>query len=162
MRNTTEDLPYLLGFTLPRETQTTYASPSQPIGSYPYPYKPPQAIQTPRLILHEPNTDANLVNPLMVLDLNDPTENEKLHQNEAQEKYELLEERLRAMEGINISGGVDATKLSLVHGLVIPHKFKTPVFDKYDGTKCPTVHLMMYCRKMSAHTDNDKLLIYCF
>ena len=65
------------------------------------------------------------------------------------------------MEGINISGGVDATKLSLVHGLVIPHKFKTPVFDKYDGTKCPTVHLMMYCRKMSAHTDNDKLMIYC-
>ena len=78
------------------------------------------------------------------------------------EKYELLEERLRAVEGINILGGVDAVELSLVQGLIIPHKFKTHVFDKYSGTKCPTTHLMMYCRKMSAHTDNDKLLIYCF
>ena len=53
------------------------------------------------------------------------------------------------MEGINIPGGVDAVELSLVHGLVIPHKFKTPVFDKYDSTKCLTAYLTMYCRKMS-------------
>ena len=44
----------------------------------------------------------------MVLDLHDPTEKKKLHQNEVQEKYELLEERLRAIEGINIPRGVDA------------------------------------------------------
>ena len=162
MRNTAKDLPDLLDFTLPRETQTTYASSSQPIGSYPYPYGPPQAIQTPRLVLHEPNTDANLVKPLMALDLDDPVENKNLHQNDAQEKYELLEERLRAVKGINISRGVDAAELCLVHDLVIPYKFKTPLFNKYDGTKCPTMHLMMYCRKISAHTDNDKLMIYCF
>ena len=66
------------------------------------------------------------------------------------------------MEGINITGSLDATELSLVPGLVIPHKFKTLTFDKYDGTKCSTTHLMMYCRKMSAYTDNDKLLIHCF
>ena len=66
------------------------------------------------------------------------------------------------MKGINIPRSLDATELSLVSGLVIPHKFKTSTFDKYDGTKCPMTHLMMYCRKMSAYTDNDKLLIYCF
>ena len=55
IRNTGENLPCSTGFTLPRETQTTYALPSQPIGSYPYPYRPPQVIQTLRLILHEPN-----------------------------------------------------------------------------------------------------------
>ena len=66
------------------------------------------------------------------------------------------------MEGISISGSIDAVELSLVLGLVIPHKFKTPTFDKYDGTKCLTTHLMMYCRKMLAYIDNDKLLIYCF
>ena len=66
------------------------------------------------------------------------------------------------MEGINILGGIGVAKLSLVHGLVIPHKFKTHVFNKYDGTKCLTMHLTMYCRKMLAHTDNDKLLTYCF
>ena len=73
----------------------------------------------------------------MVLDLDDLIEKEKLHQNEAQEKYEILKERLRTVEGINIPGGVDAVELSLVHGLVIPHKFKTLVFNKYDSTKCP-------------------------
>ena len=66
------------------------------------------------------------------------------------------------MEGINILGSLDATELSLVSGLVIPHQFKTLTFDKYDGTKCPNKHFTMYCRKMSAYTDNDKLLIYCF
>ena len=66
------------------------------------------------------------------------------------------------MKGINILGSLDATKLSLVSGLVIPHKFKTPTFDKYDDTKCLTTHLTMYYRKMSAYIDNDKLMIYCF
>ena len=66
------------------------------------------------------------------------------------------------MEGIDIYGSLDVTELSLVPSLVIPHKFKTPTFDKYDGTKCPTTHLTMYCRKMSAYIDNDKLLIYYF
>ena len=69
---------------------------------------------------------------------------------------------MRAMEGISIHGSIDAAELSLVPGLVIPYKFKTPTFDKYDDTKCPTTHLTMYYRKMSAYTDNDKLLIYCF
>ena len=73
-----------------------------------------------------------------------------------------MEERLRAVEGINILGGIDASELSLVHGFVIPRKFKILDFDKYDGTKCPSAHFMMYCRKMSVHTDNGKFLIYFF
>ena len=52
---------------------------------------------------------------------------------------------MRAMEGINIPGNIDAVELSLVLGLVILHKFKTPTFDKYDDTKCPSTHLTMYC-----------------
>ena len=54
----------------------------------------------------EPNSGVNLVNPIVVLDLYDPAKKEKLQQNDAQEKYDLLEERLRAVEGINILGGV--------------------------------------------------------
>ena len=69
---------------------------------------------------------------------------------------------MRAMEGINILESLDAIELRLVLGLVIPHKIKTPTFDKYDGTKCLTTHLTMYCRKMSAYIDNDKLSIYFF
>ena len=102
------------------------------------------------------------MDPLTVLDLDELTEKGKSLQDKALEKYELLEKIIRAMERISIPGSIDAIELSLVQGLVIPHKFKTSTFDKYDGTKCPTTHLTMYCRKMSAYTDNDKLLIYCF
>ena len=114
------------------------------------------------VVIREPRTGIDPVDPLAVPDFDEITEKEKSPQDKALEKYELLEERMRAMEGINIPGSLDATKLSLVSGLVIPHKFKAPTFDKYDSTKCPTTHLTMYCRKMSAYIDNDKLLIYCF
>ena len=119
-------------------------------------------MKTLRLVTREPMAGADLVDPLAVPDLNELKRKGKSLQDKALEKYELLEERMRVMEGINIPGTLNATELSLVSGLVISHKFKTPTFDKYDGTKCPTTHLIMYCRKMSAYTDNDKLLIYCF
>ena len=66
------------------------------------------------------------------------------------------------MEGSDVNGMVDAYKMSLVPDLVLPPKFKVPTFDKYDDTKCPSAHLYMYCRKMTGHTSNDKLLIHCF
>ena len=112
--------------------------------------------------MHEPNTSADPVDPLAVSDLDELAEKGKLIQDKTLEKYELLEERMRVMERISIPGSLNAIELSLVSGLVIPHKFKTSTFDKYDGTKCPTTHLTMYCQKMSAYTDNDKLLIYYF
>ena len=59
-------------------------------------------------------------------------------------------------------GLMDARTMSLVLDLVLPPKFKVPTFDKYDGTKCPSAHLYMYCRKMTGYTSNDKLLIHCF
>ena len=80
----------------------------------------------------------------------------------AQRRLELIEERLKAVEGFDVYGLVDAYKMSLVPDLVLPPKFKVPTFDKYDGTKCPFAHLYMYCRKMMGYTSNDKLLIHCF
>ena len=117
-------------------------------------------MNTLRLVLHEPKAGVGPVDPLAVPDLDELARKGKSLQDKALEKYELLEERMRAMEGIDIPGSLDATELSLVSGLVIPHKFKTPTFDKYDYTKCPTTHLTMYCRKMSAYTNNDTLLIH--
>ena len=66
------------------------------------------------------------------------------------------------VEGSDAYSLVDASKMSLVLDLVLPLKFKVPIFDKYDGTKCLSAHLYMYCRKMTGHTSNDKLLIHCF
>ena len=82
--------------------------------------------------------------------------------NKAQRKLELIEERLKAKEGSDVYGIVDARTMSLVPDLVLPPKFKVPTFDKYEGTKCPSAHLYMYCRKMTWYTSNDKLLIHCF
>ena len=66
------------------------------------------------------------------------------------------------MEGSDVYRMVDAYKMSLVLDLVLPPKFKVPTFDKYDGTKCSSAHLYMYCRKITGYTSNDKLLIHCF
>ena len=69
---------------------------------------------------------------------------------------------MKAMEGSDVYGLVDAYKMSLVPDLVLPPKFKVPTFEKYDGTKCPSAHLYMYCRKMTGYTSNDKLLIHYY
>ena len=89
----------------------------------------------------------------MVPNLDDPRQQEKLRveasdqceNNEAQRKFELIEERLKAVEGSDVYGLVDVRTMSLVPDLVLPPKFKVPIFDKYDGTKCPSAHLYMYC-----------------
>ena len=44
----------------------------------------------------------------------------------------------------------------------VPPKFKVPVFDKYNGTTCPKTHIRAYFRKMSAYSDDGKLLMYFF
>ena len=88
---------------------------------------------------------------ITIPDLDDPKEQEKIRKesleqsesNEAQRKLELIEERLKAMEGSDVYGLVDAYKVSLVPDLVLSPKFKVPRFEKYDGTKCPSAHLYM-------------------
>ena len=113
---------------------------------------------------------ANTADPIIIPNLDDPKKKEKIRKesleqsesNEAQRKLELIEEHLKAMEGSDVYGLVDAYKISRVPDLVLSPKFKVPTFDKYDGTKCPSAHLYMYCRKMMGYTSNDKLLIHCF
>ena len=116
------------------------------------------------------NSEVDTADPITVPDLDDPKEQEKIRKesleqsesNEAQRKLELIEECLRMVERSGAYSLIDASKMSLVPDLVLPPKFKVPVFDKYDSTKCPSTHMYMYCQKMTGHTSNDKLLIYCF
>ena len=138
----------------------------QQAGGFPYGYAPPLT----RVNEVGQNSGENMAEPITIPDLDDPKEQEKLRKesskqsenNEAQRKLELIEERLKAMEGFDVSGMVDAYKMSLVPNLVLSPKFKVPTFDKYDGTKCPSSHLYMYCKKITGYTSNDKLLIHCF
>ena len=116
LRGTSEDILYPQGFSLPCENQTTYASPSQP---FLFNYGPPQVMNTLGLVMQESKADADLMDPLAILDLDKLAGKGKSFRDKALEKYELLEERIRVMEGISISGSLDATELSLVLALVM-------------------------------------------
>ena len=74
----------------------------------------------------------------------------------------LLDKRLKEIEGMDDLESVDPRELSLVPDVVIPPKFKMPKFEKYDGTKCLENHLTTYCNKMTGHAHNEDLLIHMF
>ena len=78
------------------------------------------------------------------------------------EKFDHIEERLRAIEGGGNYAFADMAELCLVPDMVIPPKFKVPDFDKYKGTTCPKNHLKMYCRKMGVYAKDEKLLMHFF
>ena len=111
-----------------------------------------------------------MADPIAILDFDDPKKQERIRKEsmeqskheEAQQKLELIEKHLKIMEGSDIYNLVDANKMSLVFDSILPPKFKVPTFNKYGGTKCPSAHLYMYCRKMTGHTSNEKLLIHYF
>ena len=119
------------------------------MGGFPYDYPPPPT-QTNEV---GQNSWENTADLIMILNLDNPKEQEKIRKqsleqsesNKAQRKLELIEERLRMVEGSDAYSLVDANKMSLVSDLVLPPKFKVPTFDKYDGTKCPSAHLYIYC-----------------
>ena len=77
-------------------------------------------------------------------------------------KIDLLEERLRAVEGLGNYPFSDLADLCLVPDIIIPPKFKVPDFDKYKGTTCPKSHLQMYGRRMGAYSMDEKLLMHFF
>jgi len=78
------------------------------------------------------------------------------------EKFDHIEERLRAIEGGRDYPFADMVELCLVPDVIIPLKFKVSDFDKYKGTTCPKNHLKMYSRKMGAYSKNEKLLMHFF
>ncbi|KAK5785210.1 hypothetical protein PVK06_039768 [Gossypium arboreum] len=86
----------------------------------------------------------------------------KIDYHDVQDKYKSLEERLKAIKGAETFSALSAKELSLVPDLVLPPKFKVLDFEKYDGTKCPKAHLVMFCQKMTSYANEDKLLIHCF
>jgi len=63
---------------------------------------------------------------------------------EEREKLDLIEERMRAIEGIDDYPFADMAELCLVPDVIIPPKFKVPDFDKYKRTTYPKNRLKMY------------------
>ena len=106
----------------------------------------------------------------MIPDLDDLYEQEKLNEglslqpndNKLQQRHDSLEQRIKAVENQNALKDLNSNDLNLVFDLVIPPHFKMPRFEKYDGTSCPEMHLVMYCNKMIVHAHNEKFLIHVF
>ena len=132
-------------------------------GPQPFPYPPP-GFQYPYHIppFYFPTTggpqgqpqDPDSDDPKIIQDLDDGFK--------SKEKLEVLEERLRAIEGTSKYGFMNAAELCLVPDVVIPPKFKVPEFEKFNGSTCPMNHLTSYCRKMASYAYDDKLLIHFF
>ena len=108
-----EELVYPTGFTPPYASNVymAQAPPMQQAGGFSYGYAPP-----PTWVNEVgQNLGQNMAEPITVLDLDDPKEQEKLRResseqsenNEAQRKLELIEERLKAVEGFDVYGLVD-------------------------------------------------------
>ena len=79
----------------------------------------------------------------------------------ANDKYKSLEDRLAAMELQRVPG-LDFEDLGLIAGIVIPPKFKVPVFARYDGLSCPKMHLRSYVRRIQPHTSDRNLWVHFF
>ena len=85
------------------------------------------------------------IDPPIVSNLNNHGEQEELRKNlsgqwehvDMQQRYGLLDKRLKEIEGVDDLGSVDPRELCLVPDLVVPPQFKILKFEKYDGTKCP-------------------------
>ena len=137
----------------------------------PYPTIPPET-QMPleQSSGQKQDLEGPSVDPFRVLDLDDPYKQEKLNEGlslqpndiKLQQRHDSLEQRLKAVENQNTLKGLNPNDLNLVSNLVIPSHFKMPRFEKYDGTSCPKMHLIMYCNKMTVHAHNEKLLIHIF
>ncbi|XP_017604348.1 uncharacterized protein LOC108451129 [Gossypium arboreum] len=110
------------------------------------------------------NPRDNPTNPV-ISDLNDAAEIEKARVDlpkQLEVRCKCLEEKFKAMETADCRCGIDAKDLSLVLDLVLPSKFKTPEFEKYNGTSYLEAHIMMFCRRMIGYVNNDQLLIHYF
>ena len=70
--------------------------------------------------------------------------------------------RLEMVDDVIGLGSMDVSELSLVYDLVIPTRFKTPKFEKYDGTECLKAYLVAYYHKMAGYTNDERLLIHVF
>ncbi|EOY32329.1 Uncharacterized protein TCM_040133 [Theobroma cacao] len=113
----------------------------------------------------------NPAKPIHVPDLDGPKEQEKLKKSSSQtgendkdqKKYDMLEECLRAIEGVDRFGTMDAAELCLVSDVLIPAKFKiisNPSANNYDpNAKCDyhmgaIGHSIEKCRQFEEKIEN--------
>lgn len=71
----------------------------------------------------------------------------------------VLEDKMKAIQGSSVFGLDDADMWS-VPSVKIPAKFKVHDFENYKGVNCLKTHIRSFCRKMVAHSEDEKLFMY--
>src|SRR4051812_38573494 len=126
------------------------------------PVKRPKKAPIPEIVGEgEGDNHSNQGSAKPSLSLSSNEEDYHSEDEQGDDKYQQLEERMKAME-IQKVPGLDFKDLGLVSDVAIPPKFKVPVFAKYDGVSCPKLHLRSYVRKILPHTADNKLWIHFF
>ena len=64
------------------------------------------------------------------------------------DKWVALEERLRIVEGNNLTDLILAAEVCLVSNIMVPKEFSVLDFVKYTELECPNTHLWSYYNKM--------------
>ena len=72
-----------------------------------------------------------------------------------------MQKELKALKGKELFGD-NVNDLCLVPNVKVPAKFKVPEFEKFKINSCPRDHLMMYLRRMSTYTEDQRLLVHFF
>ena len=94
----------------------------------------------------------------------DPSKNKTSESSysQAMSKVETLTKKMCIMESSVSRGNVDLENLTNFPQVVMPPKFKSLEFVKYDGTRDPYAHLRIFCRKMAPYGHNSPLLCQIF
>ncbi|XP_071932091.1 uncharacterized protein [Coffea arabica] len=77
-------------------------------------------------------------------------------------RLDRFDEFMRKSQGLNKQGVLDYDKLCLFPNMQLPEGFKTPKFNKYDGTGNPKTYLRLFANKLGRPTDDENLPLRLF
>ncbi|XP_071909656.1 uncharacterized protein [Coffea arabica] len=77
-------------------------------------------------------------------------------------RLDRFDEFIRKSQGLNKQGVLDYDELCLFPNVQLPEGFKTPKFNKYDGTGNPKTHLRLFANKLGRPTDDENLPLRLF
>ncbi|XP_071928040.1 uncharacterized protein [Coffea arabica] len=77
-------------------------------------------------------------------------------------RLDRFDEFIRKSQGLSKQGVLDYDDLCLFPNVQLPVGFKTPKFNKYDGTSNPKTHLRLFANKLGKPVDDENLPLRLF
>ncbi|XP_071902598.1 uncharacterized protein [Coffea arabica] len=77
-------------------------------------------------------------------------------------RLDRFDEFIRKSQGLSKQGVLDYDDLCLFPNVQLPVGFKTPKFNKYDGTGNPKTHLCLFANKLGRPVDDENLPLRLF